>query len=101
MTTFSANESSRYYGKTPTATALGCRDDCVARGPQKPNAATRKAYQKYRKCPTRLDSEPIPLATANDRKYFELIRPQNADAPEKIDVASRASQAVTQIIESS
>jgi hypothetical protein len=45
-------------------------------------------YQKYRKMSEAvLDSEPIPLGHRQTiRRYFELIRPQNSDLPDKKDM---------------
>jgi hypothetical protein len=37
-----------------------------------------------------LDSEPIPLGHRQTiRRYFELIRPQNSDLPDKKDMPER------------
>ena len=45
----------------------------------------REAYQKYRKMSEAvLEGEAIPLGQRQMiRKYFELIRPQNGDLPDK------------------
>jgi hypothetical protein len=55
-----------------------------AEGRQQAARQYRDVYQKYRKLSEAvLDSEPIPLGHRQTiRKYFELIRPQNADTPE-------------------
>jgi hypothetical protein len=47
----------------------------------------KEKYQKFRKeSETVVDGEPIPLGHRQTvKKYFELIRPSNADAVEKKD----------------
>ena len=50
-------------------------------GREQAGRAYREMYQKYQKMSEAvLDSEPIPLGHRQTiRRYFELIRPQNAD----------------------
>jgi hypothetical protein len=52
----------------------------------------KDVYKKYRRMSDAvLDSEPIPLGHRQTiRRYFELIRPQNSDMPEKKDTPERA-----------
>jgi hypothetical protein len=52
----------------------------------------KDVYQKYRRMSDAvLDSEPIPLGHRQTiRRYFELIRPQNSDTPEKKETTERA-----------
>jgi hypothetical protein len=52
----------------------------------------KDVYKKYRKMSDAvLDSEPIPLGHRQTiRRYFELIRPQNSDMPEKKETIERA-----------
>src|SRR5262245_61808498 len=56
-----------------------------AEGRQQAGRGYKEVYQKYRKMSDAvLDSEPIPLGHRQTiRKYFELIRPQNADGDMK------------------
>ena len=52
---------------------------------QQARRSYKEVYQKYRKMSDAvLDSEAIPLGYRQTiRRYFELIRPQNSDTPEK------------------
>ena len=52
----------------------------------------KDVYKKYRKMSDAvLDSEAIPLGHRQTiRRYFELIRPQNGDMPDKKDLTERA-----------
>src|SRR5262249_2654908 len=63
-----------------------------AEGRQQAGRSYRDVYQKYRRMSDAvLDSEPIPLGHRQTiRRYFELIRPQNSDMPEKKDTPERA-----------
>jgi hypothetical protein len=54
----------------------------------------KDVYKKYRKMSDAvLDSEPIPLGHRQTiRRYFELIRPQNSDMPDKKDEGKAAKK---------
>ena len=58
---------------------------------QRAQRGYKDVYQKYRKMSEAvLDSEPIPLGHRQTiRRYFELIRPQNSDLPDKKDMPER------------